>query len=88
MAITDDKFQTLWQEISESLVRIAGQISPARKTAWQVAIAKYLTDPLTAEDERKLQEWYNCDMDIKKSIMEVSERVDNLKVRLNASHFL
>ena len=88
MAITGDKFQTLWQEISESLVRTAGQISPARKTAWQVAIAKYLTDPLTAEDERKLQEWYKSGMDIKKSIMEVSERVDNLKVRLNASHSL
>ena len=91
MSITDDEFQTLWQEISESLVRIAGQISPARKTAWQGAIAKYLTDPLTNEDERNLQEleaWYKSDMDIKKSIMEVSERVDNLKVRLNASHFL
>ena len=88
MAITGDKFQTLWQEISESLVRTAGQISPARKTAWQVAIAKYLTDPLTVEDERNLQEWYKSDMDIKKSIMEVSERVDNLKVRLNASHSL
>ena len=91
MAITDDEFPTLWQEISEALVRIAGQISPARKTTWQGAIAKYLTDPLTAEDERNLQEleaWYKSDMDVKKSIMKISERVDNLKVKLNASHFL
>ena len=87
MGITDDEFPTLWQEISEALVRIAGQISPARKTAWQGAIAKYLTDPLTVEDERNLQEleaWYKSDMDVKKSIMKISERVDNLKVKLNA----
>ena len=81
MAITDDKFPTLWQEISEALVRIAGQISPARKTAWQGAIAKYLTDPLTVEDERNLQEleaWYKNDMDVK-------DAIDHLKVRFNVS---
>ena len=33
MEITEDEFPTLWLEISEALVRIAGQISPARKTA-------------------------------------------------------
>ena len=88
MAITDDEFPTLWQEISEALVRIAGQISPARKTAWQIAIAKYLTDPLTVEDERNLQEleaWYKSDMDVKKSIVEVIERISHLKVRFSIS---
>ena len=81
MAITDDKFPKLWLEISEALVRIAGQISPARKTAWQAAIAKYLTDPLTVEDERNLQElkaWYKNDMDVK-------DAIDHLKVRFNVS---
>ena len=88
MAITNDEFPTLWQEISEALVRIAGQLSPARKTAWQIAIAKYLTDPLTVEDERNLQEleaWYKSDMDVKKSIVEVSERISHLKVRFSVS---
>ena len=46
LAIRDNEFTTLWQEISEALVRIAGRISSTRKTAWQGAIAKYLTDPL------------------------------------------
>ena len=81
MAITDDEFPTLWQEISEALLRIAGQISPARKTAWQGAIAKYLTDPLTVEDERNLQEleaWYKNDMDVK-------DAIDHLKVGFNVS---
>ena len=91
MEITDDEFPTLWQEISEALVRIAGQISPARKTAWQGAIAKYLTDPLTVEDERNLQElkaWYKSDMDVKKSIVEVSERINHLEVRFSVSFSL
>ena len=88
MEITEDEFPTLWLEISEALVRIAGQISPARKTAWQGAIAKYLTDPLTVEDERNLQElkaWYKSDMDVKKSIVEVSERINHLEVRFSVS---
>ena len=85
MAISDNEFLTLWQEISEALERIAGQISSTRKTAWQGAIAKYLKDPLTAEDERNVQElkaWYKSDMEIKKSIEEVSEGIIRLEVGL------
>ena len=85
MAIRDNEFLTLWQEISEALMRIAGQISSTRKTAWQGAIDKYLTDPLTTEDERNVHElksWYKSDMEIKKSIDEVSERISCLEVGL------
>ena len=75
MAIRDEsEFLTLWQEISEALVRIAGQISSTRKTAWQKGIAKYLTDPLTAEDERNVQEldaWYKSDVDVKQSLKDL-----------------
>ena len=65
MAILDKEFLTLWQEISEALMRIAGQISSIRKTAWQGAIDKYMTDPLTTEDERNVHElksWYVSDI--------------------------
>ena len=84
MEIRDSEFKTLWQEISEALVRIAGQISSTRKTAWQEAIAKYLTDPLTAEDERNVQEldaWYKSDVDVKQSLkdLEVGFGAINLK---------
>ena len=88
MAIRDNEFKILWQEISEALVRIAGQISSTRKTAWQGAIAKYLTDPLTTEDERNVQElkaWYKDDMEIKKSIDEVCERISRLEVKLKVN---
>ena len=66
-------------------MRIAGQISSTRKTAWQGAIAIYLIEPLTVEDERNVQEleaWYKIDMEIKKSIDEVSERINRLEVGL------
>ena len=88
MAIRDNEFKTLWQEISEVLVRIAGNISCTRKTAWQGAIAKYLTDPLTTEDDRNVQElnaWYKNDMEIKKSMDEVSERISRLEVGLKVN---
>ena len=71
MEVTDDEFPSLWQEISGALVRIAGQISHAKKTEWQGAIDKFLTDPLTEEDERNVEEltrWCNDDVEVKKSI--------------------
>lgn len=71
MEITDDEFLSLWQEISGVLERIARQISTAKKTEWQKAIDSLLKDPLTADDERNVQElkrWYLNDMDVKKSI--------------------
>ena len=74
MEIKDDEFLTLWQEISEAIVRIAGQISSAKKHQWQQAIDNFLKDPLTAEDERNVQEllrWYETDRDVKKSIEEL-----------------
>ena len=86
MTIRDSEFVTLWQEISEALVRIAGRISSTRKTAWQEAIAKYLTVPLTTEDERNEQElkaWYTSDpMKIRKATEEVSEGMNLLEIGL------
>ncbi len=71
MEITDDEFPLLWQEISNTLVRIAGHISHAKKTEWQGAIDNFLKDPLTAEDERNVQEllsWYRNDMEVKEKV--------------------
>ena len=76
MEVTDDfDFLSLWREISEALVRIAGHVNPAKKHEWHEAIDKLLRDPLTTEDERnvqELQEWYRNDMDVKKSIEELT----------------
>jgi len=75
MEIADDfQFLSLWQEISRALVRIAGQISLAKKVEWQVSIDKFLKDPLTVDDERNVQElleWYRNDMEVKKSLEEL-----------------
>jgi len=71
MEITDDKFPQLWQDISEALLRIAKQIGSRKKRAWQKAIDNFLTDPLTAEDERNVQEllrWYKNDVEVKEFI--------------------
>ena len=86
MTITDDEFSTLWQEISEVLVRIAGQISSTRKTAWQGSIVQYLTDPLKTEDERNVQElkaWYKSDTKCKELLEKmIRERINRLELGL------
>ena len=89
MEITDDAFHLLWREISDALVRVAGHISRAKKMEWQKAIRNLLTDPLTAEDERNIQElqkWYENDTEVKKSVMELKnatqEGVERLEISL------
>ena len=82
MDIADEKFQTLWQEISKALVRIAGQISPKREKEWQAAINNVLKDPLTAEDERNVQElkrWYEGDTEVKESTEELKTTTQNFQ---------
>ena len=67
----DDDFLRLWQEISQALVRIAGKLSSEKETEWQLAIDNFLKNPLTAEDERNVQElqkWYKEDMNVKEYI--------------------
>ena len=82
MDIADEKFRSLWQEISKVMVRIAGQISPEREKEWQAAINNILKDPLTAEDERnvqELQEWYENDTEVKKAIEELKTITQNFQ---------
>ena len=91
MEITHDEFRSLWQEISDALVRIAGQISSTKKHEWQKAIDDFSKDSLTAEDERNVQEllkWYENDTDVKKYIEELkssSKEVQEGMERLEAS---
>ena len=82
MEISDDKFSVLWGEISEALVRIAGQISPAKAKEWQNAIDTFLKDPLTEEDkinEQELQCWYQNDTEVKEYLEKVESKVKNLE---------
>ena len=93
MEITDDAFPLLWREISGTLVRVAGHISHAKKMEWQKAIDNFLADPLTADDERNIQEllkWYENDTEVKKSMMELKnatqEGMERLEIGLRAAH--
>ena len=81
MEISDDEFSVLWREISEALVRVAGQISLAKAKEWKNAIDTFLKDPLTEEDKRheqELQRWYQNDTEVKEYIEKVESSIKNL----------
>ena len=88
MEITNDDFLSLWKEISEALIRIAGEISQERKTKWQKDINDFLESPLTEEDERNVEElnrWYKADMDVKESIENVKDTITQEGNRLETA---
>ena len=82
MDIKDDEFQSIWREMREAFVRIAGNLSSAKENEWQGTIDTFLTSPLTAEDKRnvgELKEWYLQDKEIKKSIEELKSSIENVE---------
>ena len=82
MEITDDDFNVLWDDIKQTLLRIAGQISSATKSNWHKAINNLLTAPLTKEDEKNVQElkrWYEEDVEVKKSLDDLKVEIEGLK---------
>ena len=81
MDIKDDKFQSIWSEMRDAFVRIAGNLSSVKKKEWQGAIDTFLTSPLTDEDKRNVEElekWYLQDMEIKKTIKEGFENLETV----------
>ena len=81
MEISDDEFLVYWRGISEALVRIAGQISPAKAKEWQNAIDTFLKDPLTEEDKRyeqELQRWYQNDTEVKEYMEKIEFSIKHL----------
>ena len=82
MEISDDEFSVLWREISEALVRVAGQISLAKAKEWKNAIDTFLKDPLTEEDKRHEQElrhWYQNDTEVKEYMEKVEFSMKHLE---------
>ena len=74
MEIADEEFPSLWQEISEVLVRTAGQFGHEKQQEWQKAIDKFLKDHLTQKDEinvDELKRWYENDIKVKKALGEL-----------------
>lgn len=71
MEMGETEFNSLWNDIQEALVRLAGPISHSAQSAWERLIEKFLTDPLTSEDERnvrELKEWYENEVGTKEEI--------------------
>ena len=86
MEISDAEFSSSWKEISEALVRIAGRISPEKKTEWQKAINTFLTDPLTEEDGRNVEElrtWYRNDVEVKKAVEKLETTSQEMKDQMD-----
>ena len=81
MEISDDEFSVRWREVSEALVRVAGQISPAKTKEWKNAIDTFLKDPLTEEDKRheqELQRWYQNDTEAKEYLEKIESSMKHL----------
>ena len=73
MEISDIDFIHLWEEISEALLRIATNISPAK---WEKSIDDLRRKPLTPDEERYIEEletWYMQDMDLKNEFLKLKQ---------------
>ena len=82
MEISDNDFIRLWKEIREALLRIATNISPAKRDEWEKIINYLLRNPLTPTEERYIEElenWYLQDMDLKKEFVKLREEMRSLK---------
>ncbi|KAL9979077.1 hypothetical protein ACROYT_G016679 [Oculina patagonica] len=80
--ITHSEFCNLWQEISETLLRIAASISNAKRDEWKNAIDELLRDPLTTEAQRYVDElhlWCKKDMDVKDELEKVKEELQQVQ---------
>ena len=78
MEISDIDFIRLWEEISEALLRIATNISPAKRDEWEKSIDDLLRNPLTPDEERCIEEletWYKQDMDVKDELVKLREEL-------------
>ena len=78
MEISDIEFYRLWKEISETLLRIAANISPAKRDEWEKSIDDFLRSTLTPDEERYIEDleaWYKQDMDIKGELVKMREEL-------------
>ena len=70
-----EEFTSLSEEISDSLLRIAAQIGPEKRTEWQKSIHKLLNDPLELQEGKsadQLLQWYENDTETVKGFMPMS----------------
>ena len=82
MEISDTEFVLLWEEISEALLRIAANISPAKRDEWKKSIDDLLCKPLTPNEEiciEELETWYMQDLEVKNEMEKLRKDVGSLR---------
>ena len=87
MEISVTEFGRLWDEIKETLLRIATNISSAKTDEWEKSINDLLRNPLTPDEERCIEEleiWYKQDMDVKDELVDVKDELVKLREELNS----
>ena len=81
MEISDTEFVSLWEEISKALLRIAANISPAKRDEWKKCIDDLLGKPLTPDEElciKELETWYMQDLETKNEVVQLTEKMEFL----------
>ena len=84
MEVTEADFEKLWMEISDTLLRIAGGISSAKKDEWKKAIEKFFHEPLTPDEKEcvdELQIWHLMDMETKYKLEKVDEETKQVLIK-------
>ena len=82
MEISNADFENLWMEISEALLRIAGQKSSAKREEWKKSFEKFFHEPLTPDSKKCLDELRLCflmDMDTKDKLEKLDEKMEQIR---------
>ena len=88
MEISDIDFNHLWEEIRKALLRIATNISPAKRDEWEKSIDDLLCNPLTPNEEgliKELESWYMQDVNVKNEIVKLKQELREEQRFLNAT---
>ena len=84
MEITNADFEKLWREISETLLRIASNISSVKRDEWKKSIETFFHEPLTPDAKECVDElglWYFIDMDTKDKLEKLDEKTEQVQVK-------
>ena len=84
MEITNADFEKLWRKISETLLRIASNISSVKRDEWKKSIETFFHEPLTPDAKECVDElglWYFIDMDTKDKLEKLDEKTEQVQVK-------
>ena len=84
MEITNADFEKFWREISETLLRIASNISSVKRDEWKKSIETFFHEPLTPDAKECVDElglWYFIDMDTKDKLEKLDEKTEQVQVK-------